>query len=249
MLLFFACSSPNPHTHKTIRQASIDTTPEATEIEKYYQLNAMLDKESAVYGSVSNGSIENAHLIPFNGNNYSYFDRGSYLAGRAYSHSKVIDAIVDTYKNLEGNNRKYYIMEMSLKEGGKMFPHRTHQNGMSADFMMPKTQYSTECYKLDTLGIMHYLLSFDNQGKYQDDKSIEIDFDAVTEHLLVLNKKASENGLRIVKVIFNTDLQDELFDSKNGEKLRSSGIYFTKVLEKKINDLHDDHYHVDFALI
>ena len=59
--------------------------------------------------------------------------------------------------------------------------------------------------------------------------------------------KANSKGMKIHKVIFNTDLKDELYESEYGKKLKSSGIYITRNLSKLINDLHDDHYHVDFV--
>ena len=54
------------------------------------------------------------------------------------------------------------------------------------------------------------------------------------------------NRLKLKKVILNTHLHDELFSSKHGFRLKENGIYFAQKLEKQINDLHDDHIHVDF---
>jgi len=48
------------------------------------------------------------------------------------------------------------------------------------------------------------------------------------------------------KVIINTDLKDELFATKFGKVLKTSGIYLVQKLSPLINSLHDDHYHIDF---
>lgn len=140
-------------------------------------------------------------------------------------------------------------MECSLQEGGQLPPHRTHQNGLSIDFMTPLIKNNQPYYKLDDMGFSHYLLGFDNNGKYAKDTSITIDFDLIAHHILLLQKHASKNGLRIKKVIFKMELKDELFDSFYGKRLKQSGIYITKHLTPFINSLHDDHYHIDFELI
>ncbi len=219
-----------------------------TAVEKYYHLHANDSLESKSIGSVGNGRIEHATLIPFEGSNYSYFDKTSYLGGRAFTHSQVAQITVDTYKALEkqGVDRHFKVMEFSRKEGGKMFPHRTHQNGLSVDYMMPLQKDGKPYYELDKKGASHYLLEFDTDGNFSEDKSISIDFDMAARHILELDKQARKNGMRIHKVIFNTHLKDELFASNQGKKLRNSGIYITRNLSKVINDLHDDHYHVDF---
>ncbi|GAB5416445.1 MAG: hypothetical protein Crog4KO_09680 [Crocinitomicaceae bacterium] len=219
-----------------------------TAVEKYYQLHANDSLESKSIGSVGNGSIEHATLIPFEGSNYSYFDKTSYLGGRAFTHSKVAQITVDTYEALEkqGVDRHFKVMEFSRKEGGKIFPHRTHQNGLSVDYMMPLQKDGKPYYELDKKGASHYLLEFDADGNFSEDAAISIDFDMAAKHILELDKQARKNGMRIHKVIFNTHLKDELFASKNGKTLRNSGIYVTRNLSKIINDLHDDHYHVDF---
>lgn len=219
-----------------------------TMVEKYYNLHSNDSLDSKSIGSVGNGSIENATLIPYEGSNYAYFDKTSYLGGRAFTHSKVAQITIDTYEALEnqGVDRHFKVMEFSRKEGGKMFPHRTHQNGLSVDYMMPMQKDGKPYYELDKKGASHYLLEFDTEGKFSEDPSISIDFNMAARHILELDKQARKNGMRIHKVIFNTHLKDELFASLHGKRLKVSGIYITQNLSKLINDLHDDHYHVDF---
>lgn len=219
--------------------------------EKYYLANANDSLESTSHGSVGNGSLENATLIPYEGDNYSYFDASSYLGGRAYTHSRVAKITIDTYESLQkkGIDRHFKVMEFSRKEGGKMFPHRTHQNGLSVDFMMPLQKDNAPYYELDSKGASHYLLEFDKNGAFTEDASVTIDFDMAAQHILELEVQARKNGMRIDKVIFNTFLQDELFATPHGRRLRASGIYVTRNLTPMINDLHDDHFHVDFVFL
>ena len=86
-------------------------------------------------------------------------------------------------------------------------------------------------------------------GQYTDDVSISIDFEQVAKEIVTMDKEAKALGLKITKVIFNTDLRDELFSTSYGQILMSSGPYITRNLEPVINDLHDDHFHVDFEII
>lgn len=220
-------------------------------VKKYFNENKGNDKPSKSTGTVSDGKLENGKLVPFCGSNYRYFSSESYLAGRAYLNDKVKKILVDAYKALETEapGRQFFIMECANKEGGKLAPHNTHQNGLSVDLMMPLVKKKQAYYGLDTTGINHYWLEFDNEGKYSKDKSISIDFELVAKHILLLEKKARENGMKIGKVIIKIELKEELFATVSGKKLKSSGIYFAQNLSSLINSLHDDHFHVDFEAV
>ncbi len=198
--------------------------------------------------TVSNGSLINGALFPFRGVNFQYFDTISYLNGRAFLNSKVKSIILNTYKEFETleSDRFFYIMECSNQHGGQMKPHRTHQNGLSVDFMMPLKKNKIPFYELDLIGVNHYLLSFDNYGRYSKDPDVVIDFDLVAKHILLLNQNAKKKGFKISKVIIKIELKDELYNSKYGQELKESGIYIVKALSPLINSLHDDHYHIDF---
>jgi penicillin-insensitive murein endopeptidase len=142
--------------------------------------------------------------------------------------------------------RMFTIMECSHKKGGKLWPHNTHQNGLSIDFMMPLERGGVPCYELDTKGLKHYLLDFDDNGKYEKDKSIQVNFEVLARHLLSLDVSARARGYRVKKVIIKVEFKDELYATFSGRKLREKGVYLVKALTPKINKLHDDHYHVDF---
>lgn len=220
-------------------------------IEEYYQQNKGDNKKSQSVGTVSQGKLINGKLMPFSGPNFQYFDTSSYLAGRAFVHEKVKNTILNTYQkyNKMNPNRKFCLMECSYQHGGKLFPHHTHQNGLSVDFMMPLTQNKRPYYGLDNLGKNHYWLEFDNEGKYTKDTSIEIDFELVAQQILTLEKKGREEGLKVKKVIIKIELKDELFSGYFGKQLQKSGIYVVQSLTPLINSLHDDHFHIDFEIL
>jgi len=222
-----------------------------TKIEAYYLKNNKKDIQSVSEGTVSNGKLLHAKLIPFQGSNFQYFDTTSYLKGRAYTNSQLEKTVLETYAAFETTipKRTFFIMECSNKHGGKMYPHRTHQNGLSIDFMMPLQKSGTPYYNLDTIGASHYWLNFDDEGNYSKDTSVTIDFELVARHILMLDAKARSNGLKIAKVIIKTELKDELYQGEFGQQLKNSGIYLVKKLTPLINSLHDDHYHIDFVFL
>lgn len=243
LTFFISCSSQDSDIPVSEKEPK---TPSKTD--QYYQENKGDDSPSTSKGTVSNGSLENGKLIPFAGKNYQYFDTTSYLKGRGFMNDQVKDITLSTYEVCETQipDRRFYIMECSNQNGGKIWPHKTHQNGLSIDFMMPLNKDGQPYYDLDTRGAAHYLLEFDYEGRYMEDKSIVIDFEVIAQHLLLLNEEAKKKGMRIKKVIIHTELKDELFAGKYGQQLKNSDIYVVKALTPLINALHDDHYHVDF---
>lgn len=242
-IFFTACDAQNRHLDSA--------NAKSFEIESYYSVNKGNGLPSYSKGTTGNGSLENGKLVPFEGKNFKYFDTTSYLSGRAYLHEQVLNAILEAYTELSRHcaSRTFYIMECSNKTGGEMFPHRTHQNGLSVDFMVPKIKNGETWSGLDTIGKDHYWLQFNNEGRYTEDSEVTIDFDMMALHILELNKTAQNNGLKISKVIFKIELKDLLFSTENGKILEKSGIYFAQSLSPLINELHDEHYHVDFEIL
>ncbi len=229
----------------------LETKNQNPEIQKFILDNPDDGEPSVSKGVVSNGTLLNGKLLPYSGSNFQYFADVSFLKGRAFVHSSVKKIVVDSYKILEtkSSNHRFYLMESSNKCGGKLDPHKTHQNGTSIDFMMPLLKNNQEYIGLDTIGITHYLLNFDDRGRYSEDTLVKINFDLVALHLLELNKVAKKNGMKIGKVIIKLELKDELFASIYGKELLSNGIYFAQKLTPLINGVHDEHYHVDFEFI
>ncbi len=222
-----------------------------TNVLAYQQAHPNPEASSKSIGTVSKGSLQSGRLFPYQGSNFSYFDTLSYVSGRAWVHERVRDATLDAYAALDTlvPGRVLGMMECSNEKGGKIWPHRTHQNGLSIDFMMPMRQNGQAFYGLDTIGLEHYLLEFDASTRYLGDTSIHAVLDLVAQHLLLLQQTAKAHQLKITKVILKLEFKDELFATPHGMLLKNSGIYLASELTSLINGLHDNHYHVDFGLL
>lgn len=232
---------------KTLLRSSENT--DSLEVVNYYEAKKGGNTVSQTKGKVEKGSLVNGKLLPFYGKNYTYFYKESYTAGRAFTSDVVRDILLATYADLETicPDRHFYLMELSNEKGGPIYPHRTHQNGLSADFMFPKLQNNLPFYALDTLGKDHYFLEFNDNGAYQFDTTIVVDFETMAHHVLLLEKNARKRGYKIGKVILKMEYKDELFATPSGKQLKDSGIYLVQKLTPTINAIHDDHYHIDFV--
>ncbi len=207
-------------------------------IPSFAQIRHKNQGKSISKGEVNKGAIENAYQLPRKGENFKYFSVFSYyVLGRAYVNSAVYHTVLESYAEMHKSHpEKYFrIMECSRKHGGNMRPHRTHQNGLSIDFMTPLMKRNG--------------MNFDNKGCLKLDKKVSVDFDVMAQHILELDKAARKQGYKISKVIFKLEMKDALFATENGKKLQAKGIYFAQRLSPIINKLHDDHYHVDFEKI
>ncbi len=251
LALIQACSGQTPENKNTqTPQAALSSKPEIDPIQQLYDQYKDNTQPSSSLGTVSKGSLKNGRLFPFKGPNFVYFDSTSYLEKHAFVHEKVYQAVLNTYQQFEQllPSFEFGLMECSNEHGGKIWPHRTHQNGLSVDFMSPLLKNGISTTDFNAFGLPHYLMDFDENGVYTEDPNYRIDFNLMARHLLELNEQARKNGLKIEKVILKIALKDELFATEYGRKLKSSGIYFATKLSVLIDSLHDDHYHVDFGI-
>lgn len=202
-------------------------------------------------GSARDGKLENGWLMPYTGSNYRYFSLVSYyLVNAAYVNSAIHKVLIESYAACETTcpGREFVLMECTSKHGGDMLFHWTHENGTSADFMVPKKRGNKLHSWLDHAGLFHYLLKFDMNGRAGLDKKVEIDFEAMARHLLALDDAAKRNGLAIRRILFHSDLQDDLYNTSSGHELKKRNLNMPPHLRELINRFHDDHYHVDFEL-
>lgn len=208
--------------------------------------------KSESVGEVNNGSLVNGRKFPFSGDNYSYFSRISYaFFNRAWIHEQILKTCLDAYKICEKTcpDHKFLLMECSHKNGGRMYPHRTHQNGTSIDFGTPLIKDGKQFFRDKHYGLFHYIMSFDEDGNYNGKKGVKIDFEIMGKHLLALDEAARKNGMYIKKVILKIDLKDNFFESESGKKIKKKNIYFAQSLPKLVDNQHDEHYHVDFSFL
>jgi penicillin-insensitive murein endopeptidase len=202
-------------------------------------------------GSVRKGKLHNGWLMPFEGKNFSYFSRFSYyILNNAYVNSKVYDVLMEAYATCEKScfGKEFVLMECTRKHGGWMLIHWTHQNGTSVDFMVPTKRADGKTSLSNKAGLFHYLFQYTTEGRFTLNRTTEIDFETMATHILALDDAARKHGVGIHKILFNTNLQDELYNTTAGKELKARGIHIKPILSDLINRYHDDHYHVDFTL-
>jgi penicillin-insensitive murein endopeptidase len=202
-------------------------------------------RESTCFGSVSNGALENACELPSSGMNFSAYSTLGRTLGRTYVHCRVSEIVTAAYEELAKtqSSLRFVYGETGLEEGGEIDPHRTHQNGLSVDFMVPVRNEKGAPVPLPThlLNKWGYAIEFDGAGRSDD---LRIDFEAIASHLGALARAAKSQGVGIAKVIFDPSFQPMLRKAKAwsgdaaGVPLSPSASWIR----------HDEHYHVDFAI-
>lgn len=202
-------------------------------------------KESTCYGSTIKGRLENGVELPSKGNNFVSYSSFAGLLGRTFVHSKVRDAVVEAYKSLETEQpgKIYKYAETGFERGGEFKPHKTHQNGLSVDFIVPVTGITGISEHLPTyiLNKYGYNIEFDKVGKYKD---FTIDYESLAAHIVALHKASKHLQFEISRVIFDPDLQPYLLATKNGKYIKKN----IQLSRKPSWVRHDEHYHVDFKI-
>lgn len=202
------------------------------------------DAPSDARGSRVNGYLVNGKRLPTNGDNFETFSRFASSFGRTCVYDGVRDVMLDAYAAVYEKNPRYVFIygETGWCDGGGFWPHRTHQHGLSVDFMVPVTQservVKTPATLFDGFGYYNEFEDDGTMGEYA------IDYEAVALHLVELRNAASDHGLKIERVIFDEPFREALFKTKRGRKLRKQITW----VERPVWVRHDDHYHVDFAI-
>ncbi|WP_141733572.1 penicillin-insensitive murein endopeptidase [Oligoflexus tunisiensis] len=198
---------------------------------------------STCFGTPSKGRIEGAVPLPSDGPNFKAYSYMGVVLRRNYVHEKVRDVVVDAYARLEKHvaDQMFVYGETGWPKGGDFSPHKTHQNGLSVDFMVPvRTQQGKAVeFPASVTNKFGYGLEFDAKGRWED---LEIDFNAMALHLQALDEAAQKSGIRIRHVIFEPSYQGMLRAAPAWKKL-SFPLYPHKVWIK-----HDEHYHVEFQI-
>jgi penicillin-insensitive murein DD-endopeptidase len=201
--------------------------------------------ESTCYGTVSNGRLENAVALPKRGANFSPYSSLASMLGRTYLHSKAAEIVVAAYAALEKSapTKVFVYGETGWASGGRFRPHRSHQNGLSMDFMVPVTNPAGRSLPLPT-GVSNkwgYDIEFGADAKFGE---YAIDFEAIAEHLFQLRAAAQARGAGIAQVILDPPFLQKLFATARGPYLEKNLAF----MRGKSWWRHDEHYHVDFAI-
>lgn len=198
---------------------------------------------SICYGTTANGRLEQGVKLPPRGENFKSYSTIARLAGRTYVHSLVREIVVSAYQSLEREqpDKVFKYAETGLKHGGQFKPHKTHKNGLSVDFMVPVMDSQGRSVHLPTnpLNKLGYNIEFDKNGIYD---GLTIDYEAMAAHIVSLHREARRRGYNLWRVIFDPDLQPNLYLTDYAEYLRNN----VKFSEKRSWVRHDEHYHVDF---
>lgn len=202
--------------------------------------------ESTCYGTTAVGRLEKGVELPAKGDNFVTYSSIARLAGRTYAHSTVHDIIVASYARLESElpEKVFKYAETGFEKGGQFKPHKTHQNGLSVDFMTPVVNAEGESVHLPTnpFNKFGYKIEFDSKGIYD---GLTIDYEAMAAHIVSLHKEAIAHGVDLWRVIFDPKLQPSLFKTMYGTYLKKHIQFSTKPSWVR----HDEHYHVDFRVL
>lgn len=202
-------------------------------------------KESTCYGTTSKGSLAGGVKLPLSGGNFESYSAMAHAAGRTYVHSEVRDIVVSAYQDLEKEQpeKVYKYAETGFKEGGRFEPHKTHMNGLSVDFMVPVVDSEGQSVHLPTypLNRFGYDIEFDGDSTYE---GLRIDYEAMAAHIVALHRQATSRGHELWRVIFDPELQPNLYKTRYAEYLRGNIQFSTRRSWVR----HDEHYHVDFDL-
>ena len=202
-------------------------------------------QQSTCYGTTSNGRMEHGVQLPAAGENFVSYSGLAATLGRTYLHSTargiVLDAYTELQQKLSGKRFKY--AETGFSNGGPFKPHKTHQNGLSIDFMVPVINAKGESVHLPThpFNKFGYNIEFDKKGNYD---GLKIDYEAMAAHLVALHQVAERYKAKVWRVIFDPAMQPDLLKTSHADYLKQH-VNFSK---KRSWVRHDEHYHIDFTI-
>ena len=120
--------------------------------------------------------------------------------GRTYVHSEIRDIFLKTYRALKRNYPKkvFKYAETGFKNGGKFKPHKTHQNGLSLDHMVPVLKNGKSVHlPTNIFNKWGYGIDFDLNGNY---KKYKLDFEALGFFIVELHKQTLKKGYKMLSL-------------------------------------------------
>ncbi len=203
------------------------------------------EPESTCFGTTSEGRLETGWRLPTSGPNYTAYSTIGVLAGRTSVHSRVHRVLLSAYAALAESSPRTVFMyaETGKRKGGPFPPHKTHQNGLSVDHMVPMRDAGGRSVHLPTspFNRLGYDIDLDSRGRHGD---LALDSLAMTELLYELHRASLAEGVEIWRVIFDPQLQPLLHDSPRWPYLEKH-LEFSRRLSWV---RHDEHFHVDFRV-
>ena len=201
-------------------------------------------KEALSYGKGACGKLEGGTALPCQGENYEMFAKTACALGRNFLHPLVIQTIEEAYTLLQKTDpdRVWQVGDLGWKEGGSFKPHKTHQNGLSADFFVPvqNTKGAPSKVPISVFNKFGYDVEFDANGSYKD---LDIDWPALARHLVALDNAGTKRGVAVELVILDPKLRKIFL--QHAPRARLFASRFSK---KRAWVRHDEHYHVNFSI-
>lgn len=195
-------------------------------------------------GTKARGRLEHGKRLPTGGSNFAAYSMLGASLGRNSVHSTVREIVLDAYGRVENvaPGVTFIYGETGWPSGGRIRPHRTHQNGLSVDFMVPVRDNRGRPARLPSWPWTRfgYGIEFDSTGRAGD---LRIDFDAVAAHVSALDRAARRRGTSIELVIFAPELVRVL----EADPRRRAMVAKVPFMQGRPWVRHDEHYHVDFA--
>jgi penicillin-insensitive murein endopeptidase len=207
--------------------------------------HASAQADSTCFGTAAQGRLEGGVPIPESGPNFRPYSTLGVTMGRTYVHAKVAAVMQRAYGALAAAapGKVFVYGESGWAKGGRIKPHRTHQNGTAVDLMVPVLDAQGHSVPLPTSAAnkFGYGFEFDAQGRVEN---LRIDFDAVAEHLYALDAAAKAEGITVERVIFEKAYIPKLYATKRGAWIRQN----VRFMQAEPWIRHDEHYHVDFGI-
>jgi len=204
------------------------------------------DEQSESVGTPEEGSLVNGKRLPTKGANFLPYSYLGKLLGRKSVHDKVRSVMIETFEIMEQKypDKIFVYGETSWPNGGSFEPHKTHQNGLSVDMMVPILGNNNQSKPLPTsiFNKFGYNVEFDHEGKTAN---YRIDYDAMAAYIYHLNATSPNHGLKIRRIIFDPNLQVYLLKTKEGKFIKDN-LKFNK---KRSWVRHDEHFHIDFEIL
>jgi penicillin-insensitive murein endopeptidase len=185
-------------------------------------------EQSRCFGTTSKGRLEAGARLPLSGSNFSAYSLVGWSLGRTHVHSKVHAVLVEALQKLEASaaGKVFVYGETGFSNGGPFKPHKTHQNGLSVDLMVPVLRDGQSVPLPGTLlNRFGYDIEFDKQGRFED---YLIDFEALAELIYQVQLGASAAQVGIAQVIFDLPLQQHLWTTSRGAYLKEHVRFSTR---------------------
>ncbi len=201
--------------------------------------------ESVSLGTPAHGSLQNGVSLPPEGDGFVTYSRLGNWLGRQYVNSRVRDTLLSAFRALHAArpDRVYVVGETGLPAGGVFPPHRSHQNGLSADIFMPVRNDAGQRVLMPTpvWTKFGYALEFDAHGRGE---GLSIDFRSLAELLVELDREAAGHGLAVERIIVAPEYVDRVLAADGGTKALAG-----RFMRRPAWVRHDEHVHVDFRVV